>query len=165
MKLGSLFDGIGGFPYAGQLEGFTPVWASEIEASPISITKRHFPAMKHLGDITEINGGEIEPVDVITFGSPCTRLSQAGKHDGFDISFICFGNENKDEENDEYEDEEKKKEAHFEETFRALDKYQYEYTKVCPVCGKLLTATNESALFFHAIRVIEEMREKTDGAA
>ena len=35
--------------------------------------------MKHLGDITKINGAEIEAVDVITGGSPCQDLSIAGK--------------------------------------------------------------------------------------
>lgn len=40
--------------------------------------------MKHLGDITEIDGGEIEPVDVITFGSPCQDLSIAGARAGLD---------------------------------------------------------------------------------
>ena len=38
--------------------------------------------MKHLGDITKINGAEIEPVDVITGGSPCQDLSVAGKRAG-----------------------------------------------------------------------------------
>lgn len=38
--------------------------------------------MKHLGDITEINGAEIEIVDVITGGSPCQDLSIAGKRAG-----------------------------------------------------------------------------------
>ena len=38
--------------------------------------------MKHLGDITNINGAEIEPVDIITFGSPCQDLSVAGKREG-----------------------------------------------------------------------------------
>ena len=40
--------------------------------------------MKHLGDITNINGAEIEPVDVITAGSPCQDLSVAGKRAGLD---------------------------------------------------------------------------------
>lgn len=70
-KLGSLFSGIGGFELVGQMYGIEPVWASEIEEAPIRITKRHFPNMKHLGDITAINGAEIEPVDVLTGGSPC----------------------------------------------------------------------------------------------
>jgi len=82
LTLGSLFDGIGGFPLAAAMNGITPVWASEIEAAPISITKRHFPDMKHLGDITKINGAEIEPVDIVTFGSPCQDLSLAGKRAG-----------------------------------------------------------------------------------
>ena len=86
MKLGSLFDGSGGFPLAGALFGIEPVWASEIEPFPIRVTKARFPGMKHLGDVTKINGAEIEPVDIITFGSPCQDLSVAGKqagiHDG-----------------------------------------------------------------------------------
>ena len=40
--------------------------------------------MKHLGDITKIHGDKIEPVDCITFGSPCQGLSMAGKRFGFD---------------------------------------------------------------------------------
>jgi len=82
IKLGSLFDGIGGFPYAGTFYGIIPVWASEIEPWPIKVTEKHFPGIKHLGDITQINGGEIEPVDIITFGSPCQDLSIAGKREG-----------------------------------------------------------------------------------
>ena len=82
MRLGSLFDGIGGFPLAAVINGIIPVWASEIEAAPISITKRHFPDMVHLGDITKIDGSKIEPVDIITFGSPCQDLSLAGKRQG-----------------------------------------------------------------------------------
>lgn len=82
LKLGSLFDGIGGFPLAAQRVGIRPVWASEIESFPISVTKRHFPEMKHLGDIRNVDGAKIEPVDIITFGSPCQDLSIAGKRQG-----------------------------------------------------------------------------------
>ena len=86
MKLGSLFDGSGGFPLAGALFGIEPVWASEIEPYPMRVTAKRFPNMKQLGDVTKINGAEIEPVDIITFGSPCQDLSVAGKqagiHDG-----------------------------------------------------------------------------------
>ena len=82
MKLGSLFDGSGGFPLAAKMCGIEPVWASEIEPYPIAVTKKNFPEMKHLGDITKIDGGEIEPVDVITFGSPCQDLSIAGNRAG-----------------------------------------------------------------------------------
>jgi DNA (cytosine-5)-methyltransferase 1 len=82
MKLGSLFDGSGGFPLAGSLCGIEPVWASEIEPYPIAVTRTRFPKMKHLGDISKISGAEIEPVDIITFGSPCQDLSVAGKRAG-----------------------------------------------------------------------------------
>lgn len=108
MKLGSLFDGSGTCPLAAILCGIEPVWASEIEPYPIRVTRKNFPQMKHLGDVTQIKGDEIEPVDIITFGSPCQDLSVAGKRAGI------------------HEGE-------------------------------------RSSLFFEAIRVIREMREKTHG--
>ena len=82
ITLGSLFDGIGGFPLAGTLCGITPVWASEIEPFPTKVTTARFPDMKQLGDVTKINGADIEPVDIITFGSPCQNLSIAGTRSG-----------------------------------------------------------------------------------
>lgn len=82
MKLGSLFDGSGGFPLAGAMCGIEPVWASEVEPYPIAVTKSRFPNMKHLGNVCEINGAEIKPVDIVTFGSPCQDLSVAGKRAG-----------------------------------------------------------------------------------
>lgn len=82
ITLGSLFDGIGGFPLAAERNGITPIWASEIEKYCILITKIRFPNMLHLGDITEINGKNLEPVDIITMGSPCQDLSIAGKQQG-----------------------------------------------------------------------------------
>ena len=114
-KLGSLFDGSGGFPLAGALCGIEPVWASEVEPYPIAVTKTRFPHMKHLGDISKINGAEIEPVDIITFGSPCQDLSVAGKRAGL-----------KHEDNGDDE-------------------------------------TTRSGLFIEAVRIIKEMREKTNG--
>ena len=84
LTLGSLFDGSGGFPLGGLLAGITPVWASEIEPFPIRVTTRRFPNMKHYGDISRMDGGKIEPVDIITFGSPCTDMSIAGKRAGLD---------------------------------------------------------------------------------
>ena len=114
-KLGSLFDGSGGFPLAGSLCGIVPTWASEVEPYPIAVTRSRFPSMKHLGDISKINGGEIEPVDIITFGSPCQDLSVAGKRAGL-----------KHESNGDEE-------------------------------------TTRSGLFMEAVRIIKEMREKTNG--
>ena len=84
LKLGSLFDGSGGFPLGGLLAGVTPVWASEIEPFPIRVTTKRLPRMRHLGDVSSINGAEIEPVDIITFGSPCTDMSIAGKRAGLE---------------------------------------------------------------------------------
>lgn len=81
-KLGSLFDGSGGFPLAGALCDIVPTWASEVEPYPIAVTRSRFPNMKHLGSVTDIHGGEVEPVDIITFGSPCQDLSVAGKRAG-----------------------------------------------------------------------------------
>lgn len=115
MKLLSLFDGSGGFPLAAAMCGIEPVMASEVEPYPIAVTRSRFPNMKHLGDVSKINGAEIQPVDVITFGSPCQDLSVAGLRKGL-----------------------KHKDAGDEETTR-------------------------SGLFMEAIRIIKEMREKTDG--
>ncbi len=107
LTLGSLFDGIGVFPLAASRHGIIPVWASEIAKIPIGITKRHFPDMLHLGDITELDGAKLPPVDIITFGSPCQDLSLIGPRKGL--------------------------------------------------------SGNKSGLFFHAIRIIREMKEATNG--
>ena len=84
LTLGSLFDGSGGFPLGGLLSGITPVWASEIEPFPVRVTTKRLPFMKHYGDISTMDGGKIEPVDIITFGSPCTDMSVAGKRAGLE---------------------------------------------------------------------------------
>jgi DNA (cytosine-5)-methyltransferase 1 len=84
ITLGSLFDGIGGFPYAGSFFGIKPLWARDIMPQAISVTMRHFPGMEHVGDITALDGAKLPLVDVITFGSPCQDLSVAGKRAGLD---------------------------------------------------------------------------------
>ena len=84
ITLGSLFDGSGGFPLGGVLAGITPIWSSEIEPFPIRVTTARFPNMKHYGDISTLDGSELEPVDIISFGSPCQNLSVAGKREGLD---------------------------------------------------------------------------------
>lgn len=112
MKLMSLFDGSGGFPLAASLCGIEPVYASEVEPYPIAVTKSRFPNMKHL---SRIKGAEIEPVDIITFGSPCQDMSVAGKRAG--LKHTAVGDEE----------------------------------------------TTRSGLFMEAIRIIKEMRVKTNG--
>lgn len=115
MKLMSLFDGSGGFPLAASLCGIEPVYASEVEPYPIAVTKSRFPNMKHLGDVSRIKGAEIEPVDIITFGSPCQDMSVAGKRAG--LKHTAVGDEE----------------------------------------------TTRSGLFMEAIRIIKEMRVRTNG--
>ena len=67
LTLGSLFDGIGGFPYAASFYGIRPLWASEIVPECVSVTKKHFPEMEHVGDITKLDGGKLPPVDIIAW--------------------------------------------------------------------------------------------------
>ena len=80
LTLGSLFDGSGGFPLGGLLSGITPVWASEIEPFPIRVTTKRIPFMKHYGNVCNLKGSELEPVDIITFGSPCQDVSCASNN-------------------------------------------------------------------------------------
>lgn len=115
MKLMSLFDGSGGFPLAASLCGIKPIYAAEVEPYPIAVTKNRFPKMKHLGDVSKVKGGEIEPVDIITFGSPCQDMSIAGKRAG--LKHADMGDDE----------------------------------------------TTRSGLFLEAIRIIQEMREATNG--
>ena len=93
LTLGSLFDGSGGFPLGGILAGIEPRWSSEIEPFPVLVTHKRLPRVQHYGDVSTLNGAELPPVDIITFGSPCQDLSIAGKragiHDG-DRSNLFF---------------------------------------------------------------------------
>ena len=82
LTLGSLFDGSGGFPLAAQMCDIKTLWASEIEPFPILVTRKQFPDMEHKGDICKLNGADLEPVDIISFGSPCTNLANCGDRKG-----------------------------------------------------------------------------------
>ena len=86
LTLGSLFDGSGGFPLGGILAGIKPVFNSEIEPFPIRVTEKRLPEVKHYGDVNKLNGADLPPVDIITFGSPCQDMSIAGKRTGLDGS-------------------------------------------------------------------------------
>lgn len=100
---------------AGGICGVEPVYASEIEPYPIAVTKSRFPKMKHLGNVANIKGDQIEPVDIITFGSPCQDMSVAGKRAG--LKHTAAGDDE----------------------------------------------TTRSGMFMEAIRIIKEMRNKTNG--
>ena len=83
LTMGSLFDGIGGFPLAASHVGIKTLWASEIEKFPIRVTMERFPEMVHVGDITKLKGSDLPPVDIVCGGSPCQDLSVAqGTRDG-----------------------------------------------------------------------------------
>lgn len=82
LTLGSLFDGISAFPRVASLHGIKTLWLSEIEPFPIRVSSKHFGGEKQLGDVTKINGADIDQVDIISFGSPCQDLSVAGKQKG-----------------------------------------------------------------------------------
>lgn len=110
LTLGSLFDGIGGFPYAASFCGIRPLWASEIIPECISVTQKHFPEMEHVGDITKLYGGTLPPVDIITFGSPCQdlsvasgkRLGLAGERSGLFLEAVRIIREMQEATNGEY---------------------------------------------------------------
>lgn len=82
ITMGSLFDGIGGFPLAAARVGIKTIWSSEIEPFPMAVTARRFPSMVNKGDITRLNGKLLFPVDIICGGSPCQDLSVAGARAG-----------------------------------------------------------------------------------
>lgn len=70
LTLGSLFSGSGAFELTGLLAGIQPIWSSEVAPFPIRVTTKRMPFVKHYGDISKLNGGDLEAVDIITFGSP-----------------------------------------------------------------------------------------------
>ena len=71
LTMGGLFSGVGGFELASIMNGIEPKWVAEIEKFPCEVLKARFPGVPNLGDVTKIKGGDIETVDIITFGSPC----------------------------------------------------------------------------------------------
>ena len=82
LTLGSLFSGSGGFELGGIIAGVKPVWKSEIEPFAVLVTHKRLPQVRHYGDVSAIKGSELEPVDIITWGSPCQDLSISGKRAG-----------------------------------------------------------------------------------
>lgn len=70
LTLGSLFSGSGSFELAGLLAGVKPVWLSEVEPFPLRVTEKRLSGVKQYGDVSKLKGGDLEAVDIITFGSP-----------------------------------------------------------------------------------------------
>ena len=108
MKHGSLFTGVGGIDLGFEKAGIETAWQCEINKQARSVLAKHWPNVTQYEDVTTVNGAEVTPVDIITFGSPCQDLSVAGKRAGFQDG-------------------------------------------------------TRSNLYFEAIRIIKEMRDKTNG--
>ena len=105
--MGSLFSGCGGMDLGFERAGFDVRWHAEIDKDAVSVLARHWPDVPQLGSVTDIDGAQIEPVDVIIGGFPCQDVSLAGKRKGM--------------------------------------------------------AGARSGLFYEFLRIVEEMREATDG--
>ena len=83
--IGSLFTGYGGLDM-GVAMALDPdarvAWTSDVEPGPCKLAATRWPDTPNLGDITQINWDDVEPVDIICGGSPCQDLSLAGKRAG-----------------------------------------------------------------------------------
>jgi DNA (cytosine-5)-methyltransferase 1 len=82
MKLGGLFSGIGGFELAWQRNGGTIAWMCEIEPAARRVLEHRFPDVPIYHDVTQLDPDEVEPVDVVSGGSPCQGFSVAGARAG-----------------------------------------------------------------------------------
>ena len=83
LKIGSLCTGYGGLDMAVEavLDARTS-WVSDIDKGACKVLAHRFPGVPNLGDMTAIDWTQVEPVDVITGGTPCQDLSHAGKRAG-----------------------------------------------------------------------------------
>ena len=82
LTLGSLFAGVGGFDLGFERAGFETVWQCEIDKAAQGVLRLRFPHAKLHSDVRQVGAHNLEPVDVLTFGSPCQDLSVAGKRAG-----------------------------------------------------------------------------------
>lgn len=82
MRVGSLFSGIGGFDLGFDRAGHETIWQVEIDANCRDVLRRWWPDTTIREDVRDCGSRNLEPVDIITFGSPCTDLSVAGKREG-----------------------------------------------------------------------------------
>lgn len=84
LTYGSLFSGVGGFDMGFDQAGYDCVFQVEWDKHCQQILAKHWPEVPKWSDVQEVNGAEIPPCDVLTFGSPCQDLSVAGKRAGLD---------------------------------------------------------------------------------
>ena len=78
-----LFSGIGGFHLGFERAGYKVTsFFSEIDKHAIAVYKHQFPKSTYVGSVTNVRGGDLPQIDLITFGSPCQDFSLAGKRKG-----------------------------------------------------------------------------------
>lgn len=83
MKIGSMFSGYGGLDYAiEQMTGAKPAWFVEFDKAPSKILAHNYPGVPNFGDVTAVDWGEVEPVNILTGGYPCQPFSMAGNRKG-----------------------------------------------------------------------------------
>jgi len=83
---GSLFSGVGGFDMGFDKAGYDCRWQVEWDKNCQQTLAYHWPDTPRHGDVQDVRGDQLEPVDVIIYGSPCQDLSVAGKRAGIDGS-------------------------------------------------------------------------------
>lgn len=81
---GSLFAGVGGFDLGFEAAGWECRWQVEWDKRCRSVLARHRPDAKRYGDVNDVDGHILAPVDCITYGFPCQDLSVAGNRAGLD---------------------------------------------------------------------------------
>lgn len=81
---GSLFAGVGGFDLGLEAAGWSCSWQVEWDKHATAVLARHWPTVPRWGDVRDVDGATLLPVDLITFGSPCQDLSVAGRRAGLD---------------------------------------------------------------------------------
>lgn len=83
LKLGELCAGYGGLGMAVEdVFNADAAWFSEFDPAPSKILAHHWPHVPNHGDMTKIDWAAIEPVDIISGGTPCQDLSAAGRRAG-----------------------------------------------------------------------------------
>ena len=80
----SLFSGVGGFDMGLEAAGWRCVAQVEWDKHCQGVLAHHWPDVPRWSDVSDVNGADIPPADVVAFGSPCQDLSVAGKRAGFD---------------------------------------------------------------------------------
>jgi DNA (cytosine-5)-methyltransferase 1 len=81
---GELFAGVGGFSLGFERAGWSCRFQVEWDAHCQQVLAHHWPDVPRFGDVCDVNGAELPPVDVLSFGSPCQDLSVAGKRAGLE---------------------------------------------------------------------------------